>query len=230
MGFWQYITMPFSSTGRQHINIQSCQHSSATAMVLVYTSWSKLQISFSAGYGRLCLLFVIHHQITDFFQTNLLFLRTAAENVKSLVMLLQITFQNAHGVAIFQTIMQQMKSEFMSVYNTEPSGGIQVQLYSFLISVLSGNKWFALRPARFTQEKNLQYLLNRRFARLRIRFRHLYWYILILIYLLTAIGLAPGGCSTVHIYTQTIHRTIQNKQYIKQHNNFGRVRAVSCLG
>jgi len=31
----------------------------------------------------------------------------------------------------------------------------------------------------------------------------------ILIYLLTAIGLTPGGSSTVHIYTQTIHRTIQ---------------------
>jgi hypothetical protein len=31
--------------------------------------------------------------------------------------------------------------------------------------------------------------------------------ILILIYLLTAIGLTPGGSSTVHIYTQTIHRT-----------------------
>jgi hypothetical protein len=29
------------------------------------------------------------------------------------------------------------------------------------------------------------------------------------IYLLTAIGLTPGGSSTVHIYTQTIHRTIQ---------------------
>ena len=41
-----------------------------------------------------------------------------------------------------------------------------------------------------------------------------------LIYLLTAIGLSPGGRSTVHIYTQTIHRTIQNKQYIEQHNNF----------
>jgi len=34
---------------------------------------------------------------------------------------------------------------------------------------------------------------------------------LILIYLLTAIGLSPGGSSTVHIYTQTIHRTTQNK-------------------
>ena len=44
---------------------------------------------------------------------------------------------------------------------------------------------------------------------------------MILIYLLTAIGLLPGGSSTVHIYTQTIHRTTQNKQYIEQHNNFG---------
>jgi uncharacterized integral membrane protein len=51
-----------------------------------------------------------------------------------------------------------------------------------------------------------------------------------MIYLLTAIGLSPGGSSTVHIYTQTIHRMIQNKQYIEQHNNFGRVRAVRRLG
>ena len=33
--------------------------------------------------------------------------------------------------------------------------------------------------------------------------------ILLLLYLLTAIGLTPGGSSTVHIYTQTIHRTTQ---------------------
>ena len=51
-----------------------------------------------------------------------------------------------------------------------------------------------------------------------------------MIYLLTAIGLTPGGSSTVHIYTQTVHRMIQNKQYIEQHNNFGRVRAVPHLG
>jgi hypothetical protein len=49
-------------------------------------------------------------------------------------------------------------------------------------------------------------------------------------YLLTAIGLSPGGRSTVHIYTQAVHRTIQNKQYIEQHNIFGRVRAVPRLG
>jgi len=42
-----------------------------------------------------------------------------------------------------------------------------------------------------------------------------------MIYLLTAIGLSPGGSSTVHIYTQIIHRTTQNKQYIEQHNNMG---------
>jgi uncharacterized integral membrane protein len=33
--------------------------------------------------------------------------------------------------------------------------------------------------------------------------------ILILLYLLTAIGLTPGGSSTVHICTQTIHRITQ---------------------
>jgi len=35
-----------------------------------------------------------------------------------------------------------------------------------------------------------------------------------MIYLLTAIGLTPGGSSTVHIYTQTIHRTTQLTQAI----------------
>ena len=30
-----------------------------------------------------------------------------------------------------------------------------------------------------------------------------------MIYLLTAVALTPGGSSTVHICTQTIHRTIQ---------------------
>jgi hypothetical protein len=55
-------------------------------------------------------------------------------------------------------------------------------------------------------------------------------------FLLTAIGLPPGGSCTVHIYTQTIHRTTQNKQCIVQHKiweqykNFGRMRAVPRLG
>jgi hypothetical protein len=51
-----------------------------------------------------------------------------------------------------------------------------------------------------------------------------------MIYLLTAVGLPPGGSSTVHIHTQTIHRMTQNKQYIEQHKNFGRVLAVPQLG
>ena len=46
-------------------------------------------------------------------------------------------------------------------------------------------------------------------------------HVIYLIYLLTAIGLTPGGSITVHIYTQTIHRTTQNKQYIEQHKNLG---------
>jgi hypothetical protein len=51
-----------------------------------------------------------------------------------------------------------------------------------------------------------------------------------MIYLLTAFGLTPGGSSTVHIYTQTIHRTTQNKQYIEQHKNIGSlVLAVTHL-
>jgi len=49
------------------------------------------------------------------------------------------------------------------------------------------------------------------------------------IYLLTAIGLTPGGSSTVHIYTQTLHRTTQNKQYTEQQKYFGRVRTVPHL-
>ena len=50
-----------------------------------------------------------------------------------------------------------------------------------------------------------------------------------MIYLLTEIGLSASGSSTVHIYTQTIHRTIENKQYIEQYNNFERMRAVPRL-
>jgi hypothetical protein len=41
-------------------------------------------------------------------------------------------------------------------------------------------------------------------------------YDMILIYLLTAIWLPPGGSSTVHIYTQ-IHRTQRNRIYRTEH-------------
>ena len=45
-----------------------------------------------------------------------------------------------------------------------------------------------------------------------------------MIYLLTAIGLPPGGRCTVHIYTQAVHKTTQKNtillKYIEQHKNF----------
>jgi len=37
---------------------------------------------------------------------------------------------------------------------------------------------------------------------------------------LTAVGLTPGGCTTVHIYTQTIHRTTQLTQTIHRTTRF----------
>jgi hypothetical protein len=37
-----------------------------------------------------------------------------------------------------------------------------------------------------------------------------------MIYLLTEIGLKPGGSGTVHIYTQTVHKTIQSTQTIRR--------------
>ena len=40
----------------------------------------------------------------------------------------------------------------------------------------------------------------------RSEWGNLVWY---LMYLLTAVGLTPGGSSTVHIYAQTIHKTAQ---------------------
>jgi hypothetical protein len=48
-------------------------------------------------------------------------------------------------------------------------------------------------------------------------------------YLLTEIGLPPGGSSTVHIYTQTVHRTTQNKQCIEQYKNVWKNSSVSSL-
>jgi hypothetical protein len=50
-----------------------------------------------------------------------------------------------------------------------------------------------------------------------------------MIYLLTAIGLSPDGSSTVHIYTQTVHRTTQNKQYIEEHNSLWECRPCPVL-
>jgi len=48
------------------------------------------------------------------------------------------------------------------------------------------------------------------YVALRLKVTHAVVYMLYdMIYLLTAIGLTPGGSSTAHIYTQTIHRTTQ---------------------
>jgi hypothetical protein len=33
-----------------------------------------------------------------------------------------------------------------------------------------------------------------------------------MIYLLTAVGLTPGGSITVHVYTKSIHRSTKNKK------------------
>ena len=48
------------------------------------------------------------------------------------------------------------------------------------------------------------------YVALRLKVTHAVVYMLYdMIYLLITVGLAPGGSSTVHIYTQTIHRTTQ---------------------
>ena len=47
--------------------------------------------------------------------------------------------------------------------------------------------------------------------------------------MLTAIGLSPGGSSTVHFYAETMHRTIQNKQYIEQHTIHRTTTNEGCL-
>ena len=48
--------------------------------------------------------------------------------------------------------------------------------------------------------------------------------------MLTAIGLTPGGSSTVHIYKQATHRTTQSTKTIhRTTQNLGRVRAVPRL-
>jgi uncharacterized integral membrane protein len=47
----------------------------------------------------------------------------------------------------------------------------------------------------------------------------------ILIYLLTTIGLTRGGSGTVHIYTQTVHRT---KQLTTLVGSLSGVRTQSC--
>jgi len=49
-----------------------------------------------------------------------------------------------------------------------------------------------------------------------------------MIYFVNCNWVSPGGSSTVHIYTQTMQRTIQ-KQYMEKQKKFGRVRAMPRL-
>jgi len=56
---------------------------------------------------------------------------------------------------------------------------------------------------------------------------------LILIYLLNAIRLTPGGSSTVHIYTQAVHRTTQSTTLIGRlsgiRTQFGQTKIIDEL-
>ena len=49
------------------------------------------------------------------------------------------------------------------------------------------------------------------------------------IYMLTAIGLTPGGSSRVHIYTQTIHRTTQLTTFVARCSGI-RTQRVKLIG
>ena len=51
-----------------------------------------------------------------------------------------------------------------------------------------------------------------------------------LIYLLTAIGLTPGGSSTVHTYTQTVHRTTQLTTLVGRFSGIRTQRGKGGLG
>ena len=79
-------------------------------------------------------------------------------------------------------------------------------------------KFVALCQNRFFTDDHVTYEGFLKFLKLHTLHGRKLILIYDMIYLLTAIGLSPGGSNTVHIYTQTIHRTIQSKQYIEQHN------------
>jgi len=91
------------------------------------------------------------------------------------------------------------------------TGKQEVWLFLSSISALCryvhGCEWSASCPSTFTPLETAPdpQWLGRRVGPGN-RSGHIDWY------LLTAVGLTPGGSSTVHIYTQTIHRTTQNAQ------------------
>ena len=68
---------------------------------------------------------------------------------------------------------------------------------------LSSKSTIVMNELTFIRNKNIHTLKE------CMNLQSQYYLVLILIYLLTAIGLPPTGSSTVHIYTQKIHRTTQ---------------------
>jgi hypothetical protein len=81
---------------------------------------------------------------------------------------------------------------------------VLIEVFSWLFSLPPGKSHG--NGLSGTTDSSLQILfLSRRFE-LTCCF-YLMTFKSIMIYLLTAIGLIPGGSSTVHIYTQTVHRT-----------------------
>ena len=87
------------------------------------------------------------------------------------------------------------------------TGTVVIYMYQFLlISTLDGGAWPTSSPPLYPRKKS-RYPLQRAYSNKNRRRKKSN--ICDMIYLLTAIGLSPGGRSTVHIYTQTIHRATQ---------------------
>jgi len=104
------------------------------------------------------------------------------------------------------------------------NGRTSVNVFNCRQGVTSQNTWIFINiMLRTSNQENKYNLLSRNqihpFMVEMVCFCSLKY----IIYLLTAIGLPPGSSTTKHIYSQTIHKTTQNKQYINQHKNFGRV-------
>jgi hypothetical protein len=59
--------------------------------------------------------------------------------------------------------------------------------------------------------------------------RQLSRYIIIAIIILTAVGLTPGGNSTVHIYIQTVHRIQKRNIHNNKNKNLGSAGRAPCL-
>jgi hypothetical protein len=88
------------------------------------------------------------------------------------------------------------KGKVLPVHDMNCTERMEVKLQSFLASAVDRGKWPASR-----------------------------YYIYIYIYVITAIGLTPGGSSTSYIYTQTIH-TIQRKENLGSAGRASSLRVI----